>query len=1810
MNTSARQPFSNFLVNLTLTVAFLLGLANTALSQTNVCPNSNFSEGNFNNWSGCWGLWCAPDGGSRCSGSYIPFKPPCDNLGQTWTNTPNGGHFAITSNTTQRDPYVNEIFTVFPGDQSSALLGFRHIVQGNNNGGGGYADQLKYQFTYHATSSFFIYRFAVVLEDITNSTHNTPDKRPRFTVEIRDHASQAPLDPTCGFFDVYPGDGQPNWNTYTIPSPINKVVQWKNWSSIGIDLSTLATPPVEGQLLDVVFTVHGCGYQAHTGYAYISTVCSQMSVSLSGCSGASSVALTGPPGFAQYEWFGPICPTCTPSVVCLGPNPDCSITNAFEGDIYRLNMVSFNGCAVNNTYTTIAFTHVLPSFTSEVNCVGNPSSFTDISTSTNPNQPIVRRKWQFDASGIWEGPFSDPTIIHTFNTAGPHEVAIESYSQDDCMETTSQTVNVELAPVITTPLLDKTICSGENVGLALDFSQASAFATWSGAVTTGSAAITLNPPGRSGNLIDDIIVNTGSDNAVVTYTIIPKIGTCEGVPVFGYVTVLPLPAATIAGTTAVCTGDPAPNITFTGSKGIPPFTFTYNINGGPSQTVTSVGASITVPAPTGTTGAFTYNLTSVQYASGVACPQTQSGNAVITVHPIPDFITSLAYSTCSGVAFSIPLTSSPAGASYSWTTPTPTCSANIFACPPGATSAALTGNLSVTDLNQGTVTYHITPAANGCSGVSKDLVVTVDPKPNITSPSSPSENLCTGGTTNIMLQSGLAGATINWQVLPGGCTNIVTCPGSGSASPISNQLTLTSNSSPGTVVYTITPNVGGCFGDAVSHTVHVLPPPVVTLTQFPQMCLTSPQITLAGWGSPAGGTFYLGGNVITTFNPGTAGAGTYPITYTYIDAYGCTSSDQKDIVVKGQITPSLTGDLTACEGVAEPYSTDAGMNPTSYSWSAVPDGTITNGANPWQVSFTWPSPGIKTITVNYLDLNGCPTSPKIETVTVGPKPNITSPSSPSENLCTGGTTNILLQSGFAGATINWQVLPGGCTNIVTCPGSGAASPISNQLTLVSNSSPGSVVYTITPSLGGCSGDAVPHTVNVLQLPPVVLTQFIPVCLNTPAFTLTGGAPTVGTYTLNGTPITTFNPATAGAGTYHIIYTYTDANGCTASDDKDLLVQSLITPNLLGNASACVGVTESFTTDPGMIPASYAWTVSPDGTKVAGANPWEVTITWNSTGTKTIGVTYTDPNGCTTTPGSKNVTVNPLPTPSLVAPDVNVCNNRSYTYTTQPGMTGGYTWVVSNPTVNVLTQSGNTASVLWNAISPAEWIRVNYVNANGCTAVAPTSYTVNVNPTPLYIVTGSGSVCAGSTSAFQLQGTEKGNWSITSGGSIITPVNNVNAISVSWASGTILSSSSINVTYTNSLGCAGTTNTNVDIQPLPITTFTSSTPSPVCQDYPTPSLYSMDAGGAPATYLWQVSPASMAVMADATANPAAITWKLTGTTPQTAQLSVTATTSATTPACSATSSPVTITINPKPNSLMTPCFDLMTSRSAKRFMLKGGTPLLTATPLQGEYLISPATTALSFDGTNYWFDPSLVSGNLPTTFDISYKYTSARYGCPATSTPVILSVLGLNPTCGSTLTDPRDGISYRTSSSLVPGKCWMLENLRYGQSPPTSTSPQTDNCIVERNCLSSDPTCIAYGGLYQWDELIQYGMTDGPAYQGVCPPGWHIPSSAEWTDLIDAVVNLPGVSGNGLAGSYLKDKNLSNGFDALLTGIYYFDNVLSYNTGYLIGTMYWTSTHDASYPERVVTRGVNNINYSVSNYPASRANAFPVRCVKD
>ncbi len=96
-------------------------------------------------------------------------------------------------------------------------------------------------------------------------------------------------------------------------------------------------------------------------------------------------------------------------------------------------------------------------------------------------------------------------------------------------------------------------------------------------------------------------------------------------------------------------------------------------------------------------------------------------------------------------------------------------------------------------------------------------------------------------------------------------------------------------------------------------------------------------------------------------------------------------------------------------------------------------------------------------------------------------------------------------------------------------------------------------------------------------------------------------------------------------------------------------------------------------------------------------------------------------------------------------------------------------------------------------------------------------------------------------------------------------------------------------------------------------------------------------------------------------------------------------------------------------------------------------------------------------------------------------------------------------CGTYNVSDASGNVYSTVQ--IGDQCWMGENLRVGVMIPGSTN-QTNNSIIEKHCYGDVPSnCDTYGGLYQWNELMQYSGQLGA--QGICPTGWHIPTSDEW-----------------------------------------------------------------------------------------------------
>ena len=100
-------------------------------------------------------------------------------------------------------------------------------------------------------------------------------------------------------------------------------------------------------------------------------------------------------------------------------------------------------------------------------------------------------------------------------------------------------------------------------------------------------------------------------------------------------------------------------------------------------------------------------------------------------------------------------------------------------------------------------------------------------------------------------------------------------------------------------------------------------------------------------------------------------------------------------------------------------------------------------------------------------------------------------------------------------------------------------------------------------------------------------------------------------------------------------------------------------------------------------------------------------------------------------------------------------------------------------------------------------------------------------------------------------------------------------------------------------------------------------------------------------------------------------------------------------------------------------------------------------------------------------------------------------------------------CGMPFTDSRDDQSYNTV--LIGDQCWMAENLKY---LPSVVGPGTGSETIPyyyvygyngTNVNDAKATTYynAYGVLYNW-----------PAAVNACPPGWHLPSDAEWTQLVD------------------------------------------------------------------------------------------------
>lgn len=140
-----------------------------------------------------------------------------------------------------------------------------------------------------------------------------------------------------------------------------------------------------------------------------------------------------------------------------------------------------------------------------------------------------------------------------------------------------------------------------------------------------------------------------------------------------------------------------------------------------------------------------------------------------------------------------------------------------------------------------------------------------------------------------------------------------------------------------------------------------------------------------------------------------------------------------------------------------------------------------------------------------------------------------------------------------------------------------------------------------------------------------------------------------------------------------------------------------------------------------------------------------------------------------------------------------------------------------------------------------------------------------------------------------------------------------------------------------------------------------------------------------------------------------------------------------------------------------------------------------------------------------------------------------------------SLIYYNPLRG-TFKDSRDGNTYNWVK--IGNQVWMAENLKY---LPSVVGPETGsdfnpyyyvynysgtNIIEAKNTFNYN----TYGVLYNWLAAMAgspSSSTNPSGVQGVCPSGWHLPSDAEWTQLITFL------GGSDVAGGKLKATTLWN-----------------------------------------------------------------------
>ncbi len=813
----------------------------------------------------------------------------------------------------------------------------------------------------------------------------------------------------------------------------------------------------------------------------------------------------------------------------------------------------------------------------------------------------------------------------------------------------------------------------------------------------------------------------------------------------------------ISGNTTICNGGNTTLSVSGGSVGTGSSVKWY-AGGCGSGTAVGTGASILV-APTSTTTYYARYEDPAPCSSNTACLSTTV--TVNTASTAPTSITGGGATICqgSGVTLTAAGGSLGTGATYQWGTGSTVGTSPIG----GATSASYTPTPSSTTSYWVSVT-----GAAPCGSPSGGATTTITVNTPSTAPTGISGTtlVCNGTGTTLTATGGSLGTGATYQWGTGG--TVGTSPISGATSA-SYSVTPSSTTTYWVSVTGAAPCGSPSGGATATVTVNTPSSAVTSISGSTLICQgSSTTLTALGgslgtgatyqWGTGSTvGTSPIGGATSVSYTPTPSSTTSYWVSVTGPAPCGGAGGVSTTVTVNNPSTAPTAitgGGTTICQGSSVTLTATGGTLGTSaqYVW-----GTGSVGTGVFQLSTSTTATVTPSATTTYwVSVTGTaspcsnPGGSATTSVTVNNPSTAPVAITGGGTICQGSTATLTAIGGTLGTGANYVWGTGSV-------GTGVFQTSTSTTATVTPSSTTSYWVSVTGTTAPCSnpGGSATATVSV-AVPSTAVTGIsgtTSLCSGTgTTLTATGGSlgtganyqwgtgNVVGTSAIPGATSVTYSVTPVSTTSYWV--SITGPSPCNGAGGVSTTVTVTTTPtptfSTVPASPICTYTNATYTTQSGY--TNYVWsnfgTAGLDYNIISGglgSTDNTVTLQWLTTGTKTVGISYSNGSCPAPTPGATTTVVNASPTPTLSTSGA-FCTSNSIVYTTQSGQSS-YTWTFSGTAgVDYTLVAGggstnSTATVQW-LTTGSKTVTVNYTNGSGCTGptAASTSNSVSNGPT--------------------------------------------------------------------------------------------------------------------------------------------------------------------------------------------------------------------------------------------------------------------------------------------------------------------------------------------------------------------------------------------------------------------------------------------------------------------------------------------------